>query len=146
MCRKTYRKDRNINPQDKISLHKKTKIQEKKPVATYETDAPRSAVFTCLHSMCLHFTISLQLSLCTPTWRTSTTPDILMPDCCVFIVIFVVRIIHQYDELLIRSASALHDTAGQQTGRYRHSTYMRKLITDGGPSADSTEREFTEND
>ena len=24
-----------------------------------------------------------------------------MPDCCVFIVIFVVRIIHQYDELLI---------------------------------------------
>lgn len=58
-----------------------------------------------------------------------------MPDCCVFIVIFVVRIIHQYDELLIRSASALHDTAGQQTGRYRHSTYMKKHITDGGPSA-----------
>lgn len=29
MCRKTYRKDRNINPQDKISLHKKTKIQGK---------------------------------------------------------------------------------------------------------------------
>jgi hypothetical protein len=29
MCRKTYRKDKNINPQDKVSLHKKTKIQEK---------------------------------------------------------------------------------------------------------------------
>ncbi len=146
MCRKTYRKDRNINPQDKISLHKKTKIQEKKPVATYETDAPRSAVFTCICSVCLHFTISLQLSLCTPTWRTSTTPDILMPDCCVFIVIFVVRIIYQYDKLLICAASALHDTAGQQTGRYRHATYMRKHIAGSGLSANRTEREFTKND
>lgn len=83
MCRKTYRKDKNINPQDKVSLHKKTKIQEKKPVATYETDATCPGVFTCLYPMRLYFTVNLQLSLCPPTYRTSIIPDILMCDCYV---------------------------------------------------------------